>query len=99
MIRRGLSIIETLIALFVMGVIFAGVFTVFMALNRAQVVSVRLPTAQQHAQQMALTVAGAIRRSTLCTATDSGCTLDSAIQDTSTTGLTVYLRSGSALVP
>lgn len=89
----GVSLIELLTGLLIVGVVFSGLFTVVMRLFSAQEFNSKMPTVQQQAQQMALTVAGAIRRATLCTASDSGCTVNAAFEGNSATGVTVYKRN------
>ncbi len=97
--RRGISLMEVLIGLAVTTIAFGGIFTIFVTLDRAQTFSVTMPEVQQKAQQLATTVASALRRATLCTSSDSGCTINATLQDTSSTGLTVYTRSSGTLTP
>ncbi len=97
--QRAVTLVELMVAITITGLLFAGIFTIFVSLNGAQSFSVTMPQVQGQAQQMAMTVAGAIRRATLCGQGDSDCTLDAALQDTATSGLTVYSRSSGTLTP
>jgi hypothetical protein len=57
-----------------------------------QKMGLQMPAVQNDARQLALTIAGALRRATLCTASDSGCVVDAAAESASTSGVTVYRR-------
>lgn len=97
--RRGLTLIEILVALVVSAIVLSGIISVFLSIDKAQKFSMDMPTVQRQAQDVATIVANALRRSTLCTSSDSGCTVNAAIEGNSASGVTIYSRPSSTLVP
>lgn len=93
MSRRGYTLIQALVGMVVGTVVGMGVFRAMIVLWRANSFSVSMPAVQDDAKSAVLTLAGALRRATLCTATDTGCTLDAAVESTSATGVTAYRRN------
>ncbi|MBS1702588.1 MAG: hypothetical protein JST12_13055 [Armatimonadetes bacterium] len=98
MSRRGTSLIQVLAAVVIMSVLSAGVFQAVVNLVKEREFSAKNPTIQEDARQMANLLAGAFRRSSLCTSSDSGCTLNSAVSSFSASGVTIYTRPSSTLV-
>lgn len=94
-----MTLIEMLTATLAVSVIMAGLLQAFVSMWQAQTFATRMPQVQQDARQMALTLAGALRRATLCTSADSasGCTIDAAVENTSGSGVTVYKRVSGTL--
>lgn len=77
----------------VSGFVMAAILPAMMTLWRMQKFSVSMPGVQADAQGMALRMADALRGATLCTSTDTGCTLDAPAENATATGITVYRRN------
>lgn len=96
--QRGTTLIQMLAGIVIMGVLSAGVFQALITLVKEREFSTKNPMIQEDARQMANLLAGAFRRSTLCTGSDSGCTLDSSVESFTASGVTIYTRPTSTLV-
>ena len=93
--RRAYSLFELLAAVAILSVLVTGLATVFMGLNSAQSFALTMPQVQNDAQQMTLKIAAAVRKASLCTSTDSGCTLNAGVESASSTSLTIYTHDSS----
>ncbi len=100
--RRGLSMLEVSISGIVLVVLMAGLLSIFSAINGEQSFASNMPQAQYSAEQMALTIAKAIRGATLST-TGTNYILNSAVDGGSSTtaasSTTLAVYSGTASSP
>ncbi len=87
--------VEILTGLIVFAIIMAGILVAFLQMWKAQGRSVGLPASQQWAEQIAYKLANSIRGAANCSATDTGCVLNSSMQDCSSNGCTIYSRDSS----
>ena len=90
--RRGITLIELLVSTAVGLVLMGGVLVGFTTLWNMQKMGLQMPAIQEDARQLALTLAGSLRRATLCTSSDSGCVVDAAAESATSSGVTVYYR-------
>lgn len=81
-----------------MSLVSIGLFQAMVTFYKEQDYSIKNPKIQEDARQMANLLAGAFRRSTLCTGSDSGCTLDSSVSGFTASAVTIYTRPSSTLV-
>ena len=91
--RRGTTLIEVLVAAILLAIVMAIFLPAMLSAWRMQALSFGMPTVDNDARGMALKVADALRAATLCTASDSGCTVDAAAENATATGLTAYRRN------
>lgn len=91
--RRGSTLFEVLMAIVILAVVVAVFLPTMLGTWRMQTLSFGMPTVENDARAMALRIADALRAATLCTASDSGCTLDAAAENATTTGVTAYRRN------
>ena len=91
--RRGLGLIELLIAIVVAAIAMALFFPSMLGVWKMQTLSYGMPTVDNDARGIALSLADSLRAATLCSTTDAGCTVDAAVENATATGLTVYRRS------
>jgi len=98
MTRRGFTMIELLTGLIVFSVVMAGIFIAFVEMWKAQGRSIGLPASQQGAEQIVYKLANSFRSSANCLATDTGCVLNSDVQDATSTGCTIYSRNSSGAI-
>ena len=91
--RRGTTLIELLVGTAVVTVVTGALLQILVSLWRMQSFSVGMSGSQDDARGIALRLADAFRSATLCTTTDSGCTLNAAIESPSSTGATIYQRN------
>ncbi len=91
--RRGLGLIELLIAVVVVAIAMALFFPSMLGVWKMQTLSYGMPTVDNDARAIALNLADSLRAATLCNATDTGCTVDAAVENATATGLTVYRRN------
>jgi hypothetical protein len=88
-----MSLIQLLLAGVISTVVLGGILVGFMTLWNMQKLGLQMPAVQQDARQLALTLASSLRRATLCTSSDTGCTIDAAAESATSTGITVYRRN------
>ncbi len=91
--RRGSILIQLLVGCAIMTVVMGALLQILVSLWKMQTFSTSMPGAQDDARGIALRLADAFRSATLCTTTDSGCTVDAAFESASTTGVTIYQRN------
>lgn len=96
--KRGATLIELIVGILIVALLSVALLQAFVSLWNEQAFGLRYPSVQEDARQMANILGGAFRRATLCTSSDSGCTLDAAISGASSSGVTIYTRPSSALV-
>ena len=95
--KQGYTIIQLLVGILITTFLLSGLFQVINGFGKAQLLNTTLPGVQFDAEQMAKYLAADLRKASLCTASDSGCTVDAVISGASATGVTVYVRSGGTL--
>ncbi|MBS1708390.1 MAG: hypothetical protein JSS65_06660 [Armatimonadetes bacterium] len=93
--RRGFTLVQASVGSFVLVVVAGGMFSVINNFHKVQTLNTTLPAIQVDAETAAETLANDIRRASLCTSSDSGCTVDSAFANATSTSLTVYARPSS----
>lgn len=91
--RRGRTLIELLAAVAIFALAMALFLPGMLGIWRIQALSYGAPTVDNDARRMVLRLADALRAATLCTASDSGCTVDAAAENASATALTAYRRN------
>lgn len=91
--RRGSILIQLLVGTAIMVVVMGALLQVLMSLWRMTSFSTDMPGSQDDARGIALRVADAFRSATLCTSSDSGCTLNAAIESPSSSVVTIYRRN------
>jgi hypothetical protein len=90
-----MALVQALFGLMITAVVMTALLSVVVNLQKSQLYATSMPSAHQKAQDMALLLASQIRAAELCTATDSGCTVDAAVEATSATAITVYGRDSA----
>jgi hypothetical protein len=93
-----MTLMEGLVATFVLSILMIGVLQVMVGVYNDQIFSIGMPTVQENSRQMAITLANALRGATLCASTDTGCTLNAAVTNATASTITIYTRPSSAIV-
>lgn len=91
--RRGSVLIQLLAGTAVTGLVMALLLQGTVSLWQMQSDGITLPGVQDDAREIALRVADALRGATLCTSTDSSCSIDAPVENATATGVTVYRRN------
>ena len=93
--RKGLTLIELMVAIAILGFVAAGFMQMSTSIQRANAFSTAMPTVQEDAIRVVNLIAADVRRAPLCTAS-SGCTQDAAVHSGTNSSITVYSNSSGA---
>ena len=93
--RRGSVLVQLLVGTVIMVIVMGALLQTLVSLWRMQSFSTGMPGTQDDARGIALRVGDALRGATLCTSTDSSCTLDAAVENPTASSVTVYRRDDS----
>jgi hypothetical protein len=96
--RRALTMVELVVTVAVMSILMGGLLSAFSAIAGVQTFTTTMPTVQDTAQRMTRDVAAAFRKATLATSADSGCTLNAAVENVSSSAATIYSGSNGSIV-
>lgn len=95
--RRGFTIMQVLIGGLVSLVVVSALFYVLVGFSKVSSTADTMAGTQFDAEAMAQRLAADLRKASLCTSSDSGCTVDAALSGAGTSGVTVYVRNGGNL--
>jgi len=93
--RRGYTLVELMASLIVFSVVMGALFVTFVSMWNNQAKSIGMPASQQGAEEIVYKLAGAFRAATNCLVTDSGCVTGTPVQNTTSSGATIYSRNSS----